>query len=68
MMTAVVSAVMLSPEIRNQMLTPTFSAIGLLKSRPTGMVTDEISGSTEKARPIFSGSTVSCIYAVSGIR
>ena len=56
-----------SPDMKNQTFTPTFSAIGLLKSNPTGIVTEEIKVSTEKARPIFLGATVSCIYAVNGI-
>lgn len=55
------------PERKNQTFTPVFSAIGLLKSKPTGIVTDEISVRTENARPILSGDIVSCIYAVSGI-
>ena len=55
------------PEMKNQTFTPAFSAIGLLKSKPTGMVTDEISVRTEKARPILSGDMVSCIYAVRGM-
>lgn len=55
------------PEMKNQTFTPAFSAIGLLKSKPTGIVTDEISVRTENARPILSGDMVSCIYAVSGI-
>ena len=55
------------PEMKNQTFTPTLSAIGLLKSKPIGIVTEEISVRTENARPILSGDMVSCIYAVSGI-
>ena len=65
--TPVVRPVIQSPEMKNQTFTPTCSAMGLLKSRPTGIVTEEIRVNTEKARPIFSGATVSCIYAVRGI-
>ena len=53
--------------MKNQVFTPTFSAIGLLINRPTGIVTEEIRVSTENARPIFSAATVSCIYAVRGM-
>jgi hypothetical protein len=49
------------PEMKNQTFTPTFSAIGLLKSKPIGIVTEEIKVSTENALPIFSGDMVSCI-------
>lgn len=49
------------PDMKNQTFTPTFSAIGLLKSKPIGIVTEEIKVSTENARPIFSGDMVSCI-------
>ena len=65
--TSVVSVSIQSPDMKNQTFTPTFSAIGLLKSNPTGIGTEEIKVSTEKARPIFLGATVSCIYAVNGI-
>lgn len=47
--------------MKNQTFTPTCSAIGLLKSNPIGIVTEEIKVSTENARPIFLGATVSCI-------
>lgn len=57
----------LAPDRKNQIFTPTFSAIGLLINKPIGIVTDEIKVSTENARPILSGTTVSWIYAVSGM-
>ncbi len=47
---------MAMPESRNHTATPAVSAIGLLMSSPTGMVTDEIRVSTENALPIFLGS------------
>ena len=49
---------MAMPESRNHTATPAVSAIGLLMSSPTGMVTDEIRVSTENALPIFSGATL----------
>ena len=65
--TPAVSIIIQRPEMENQIFTPTFSAMGLLNSKPIGMVTDEISVRAEKARPIFSEDMVSCIYAVSGM-
>ena len=65
--TMAVSTTIQIPEMKNQTLTPTCSAIGLLKSSPIGIVTEDTSVSTENARPILSGDIVSCIYAVSGI-
>ena len=59
--------IILTPDIKNHIFTPTFSEMGLLTSKPTGIVTDEISVNTENARPILFDSTVSCIYAVKGI-
>ena len=59
--TRVVSAIIQRPEMKNQTFTPTFSAIGLLKSNPIGIVTEEIKVSTENARPIFSEATDSWI-------
>lgn len=56
-----------NPEMKNHTFTPAFSARGLLKSSPIGIVAEEIKVSTENARPIFSGTTVSCMYAVSGM-
>lgn len=63
----VVIRTILAPDMKNQIFTPTFSAIGLLINKPIGIVTDDIKVSTENARPIFSGTTVSRIYAVRGI-
>ena len=48
-----------SPDMKNQVLTPVCSAIGLLTRSPTGVVTDEIRVSMENALPIFFSSTVS---------
>src|SRR5699024_3715667 len=59
--TPAVRTIILRPEMKNQPTTPTFSAIGLLKSKPIGIVIEEIKVSTENARPIFSGDIVSCI-------
>lgn len=47
------------PERKNQISTPTLSATGLLTSSPAGIDTEDMRVSTEKARPIFAGSTVS---------
>ena len=52
---------MQNPDIKNQMFTPTFSAIELLKIYPISIVTDDINVSTENARPIFSGDMFSSI-------
>ncbi len=59
--THAVIRIMHRPEMKNQTFTPTFSAIGLLKSKPIGIVTEEIKVSTENALPIFFGDMVSCI-------
>ena len=59
--THTVNRIMHRPEMKNQTFTPTFSAIGLLKSKPIGIVTEEIKVSTENALPIFFGDMVSCI-------
>ena len=67
METPAVSRIIHRPEMKNQTLTPAFSAIGLLKSKPIGIVTDEMRVRTENARPILPGAMVSCIYAVSGM-
>src|SRR5699024_12091430 len=40
--TRLVSRIMQRPEMKNQTFTPTCSAIGLLKSNPIGIVTEEI--------------------------
>ena len=49
METHAVNIIMHRPEMKNQTFTPTFSAIGLLKSKPIGIVTEEIKVSTENA-------------------
>ena len=42
------------PDMKNQTFTPTFSAIGLLKSKPIGIVTEEIKVSMTAAFQEFS--------------